>query len=120
MKVFLLGLLLYSFSSFAGCNCWKAEGSLGVDGETWKFNQRFENNKEYIFPMGTFIVKMKVKRGEKNTHNFNYVVQEKIGTTLVDITEGDEELTVSEEREIFATGKPGRPNSIITVKLINF
>lgn len=119
MKLFVVMLMFFSFSSFAGCNCWTAEGSLGVDGETWKFNQRFENKKEYIFPMGTFILKMKVNRGEKNVHTFVYVVQEKKGITLTDITEGDEEIKEGVDREIFAKGKPGQPNSIIAIKLIH-
>lgn len=96
--------------------CWKVEGSFAVDGETWKINQKFDHNKEYVMPMGPYIVKMTVKPGK--TQTLVYVVQEKKGTNLVLVTKGEEEeIKAGQSRDIFAKGEEGQPNSIITVKL---
>ncbi len=106
---------MLSLNAFA---CWKVDGSLAVDGETWKINQKFEHNKEYILPMGPFILKMKIKPGK--TQTLNYIVQEKKGTTLILVTQGlEDDLKVGESRDIYAKGEEGQPNSIITVKLSN-
>lgn len=115
IKLFTVGLLTLSLNAFA---CWKVEGSLAVDGETWKINQKFEHNKEYILPMGPFILKMTIKPGK--TQTINYVVQEKKGTVLTLVTKGTEdEIKVGEARDIYAKGEEGQPNSIIIVKLTN-
>lgn len=114
-KFLTIAFLTFSLNAFA---CWKVEGSLSVDGESWKLNQKIEHNKEYIFPMGTFILKMTVKPGK--TQKLVYVVQEKKGTTLTLVTKGEEEeIKVGESRDIYAKGEEGQPNSIITVKLTN-
>lgn len=114
-KLFLLSLFLFSLNAFA---CWKVEGSFAVDGETWKINNKFDHNKEYIFPMGAFILKMLFKTEKDKTQTLVYVVQEKNGTTLTLVTEGEEEaIKVGETREVYAKGKEGQPNSIIIVKL---
>lgn len=114
-KLFLIALVLFSMNALA---CWKVEGSFAVDGETWKINNKFDHNKEYIFPMGTFILKMLFKTEKDKTQTLVYVVQEKKGTTLIDVTEGEEEaIKVGETREVYAKGKQGQPNSIIIVKL---
>lgn len=115
VKFFTAALLMLSLNAFA---CWKVDGSLAVDGETWKINQKFEHNKEYVFPMGTFILKLLIKPGK--TQTLNYVVQEKKGTSLTLITQGSEDdIKVGESRDIYAKGEEGQPNSIITVKLTN-
>jgi hypothetical protein len=108
-------LLLVSLDAFA---CWKVDGDFAVDGQTWKINQKFEHNKEYILPMGTFILKMTIKPGK--TQTLNYVVQEKKGTKLTFVTQGSEDdLKVGESRDIFARGEEGQPNTILTIKLTN-
>lgn len=115
IKFLTLLFLAFSLNAFA---CWKVEGSLAVDGETWKLNQKFDHNKDYIFPMGPFILKMTIKPGK--TQTLVYVVQEKKGTSLTLITQGEEEeIKVGESRDIYAKGEKGQPNSIITVKLTN-
>lgn len=115
IKLFTILILTFSLSALA---CWKVEGSLAVDGETWKLNQKIEHGKEYIFPMGTFILKMTFKSGKNPT--LVYVVQEKKGTKLTLVTQGEEEeLKVGESRDVYAKGEEGQPNSIITVKLTN-
>jgi hypothetical protein len=116
VKFLTAALLLVSLNAYA---CWKVEGSLAVDGETWKINQKFEHNKEYILPMGPFILKMLIKSGKK-TQTLNYVVQEKKGTVLSLVTQGTEDdIKVGESRDIYAKGEEGLPNSIIIVKLTN-
>ncbi len=115
IKFFTVSLLMLNLNAFA---CWKVDGSLAVDGETWKINQKFEHNKEYIFPMGTFILKLTIKPGK--TQTLVYVVQEKKGTNLTLVTKGEEEeIKVGESRDIYAKGENSQPNSIITVKLTN-
>lgn len=116
MKI-IITLLAFVLSS-AALACWKVEGSLGVDGETWKFSQRFDHNKEYIFPMGSFILKMTLKPQSKKEHTLVYVVQERKEKSITLVTEGDEDVEEGQQREIFAKGKEGQPNSIITIKLI--
>jgi hypothetical protein len=117
-KLFCLLLLLLSFNALA---CWKVDGSFAVDGDTWKINNKFEHDKEYIFPMGTFILKLKIKPGkEKEKQTLLYTVHEKKGITLTLVTQGEEEgIKVGESRDVFAKGEEGQPNSIITVKLTN-
>ena len=114
MKLFIVALL-FSLSAMA---CWKVEGSLGVDGETYKIDQKIEHNKEYIFTMGVFIFKMTIVPGKTKTYTLRYVVQEKKGTTLTLITSGEDEVTEAALKEIFAKGEPNQPNTIITLKLI--
>lgn len=113
----LLFLIAFSASALA---CWKVEGKFAVDGETWKINQKFEHNKEYIVPAGNFLLKLTLKPQEKNLSTLSYVVHEKKGVSLTLITQGEEEdIKAGETRDIFAKGEEGQPNSIITVKLIN-
>jgi hypothetical protein len=98
--------------------CWKVGGSFAVDGETWKINNKFDHNKDYIFPMGSFILKLMIKPSPNKKSSLFYTVHEKKGTTLVLVSEGEEENIVEgESRDIYAKGRPGQPNSIITIKL---
>lgn len=114
-KLFIMSLLLLSVNVFA---CWKVEGSFAVDGDTWKINNKFDHEKDYSFPMGTFILTMKIKSEKDKSKTLVYKVQEKKGTTLTLVTEGEEEaIKVGESRDVYAKGKEGQPNSIITVKL---
>lgn len=116
-KLFLASLLLISVNALA---CWKVDGSFAVDGDTWKINNKFDHGKEYSFPMGTFILTLKVRTEKDKSQTLVYKVQEKKGTTLTLVTEGEEEaLKVGESRDVYAKGKEGQPNSIITVKLTN-
>lgn len=117
LKLLLIGLLIISTNAFA---CWKVEGTFSVDGETWKINNKFEHNKEYIMPTGNFILKLTLKSQDKKKNTLLYVVHEKKGTTLALVTKGEEEnIEAGKEREIYARGEEGQPNSIITVKLTN-
>lgn len=114
-KLFLGSLLLLSLNAFA---CWKVDGSFAVDGDTWKINNKFDHGKEYSFPMGTFILTLKVRTEKDKSQTLVYKVQEKKGTNMTLVTEGEEEaLKVGESRDVYAKGKEGQPNSIITVKL---
>lgn len=114
-KLFILSLISFSLNALA---CWKVEGSFAVDGDTWKINNKFNHGQEYSFPMGTFILTMKIKSEKDKTQTLVYKVQEKKGTTLTLVTEGEEEaIKVGEARDVYAKGKEGQPNSIITVKL---
>ena len=114
IKLIITTLLLFSFNAFS---CWKVEGTVAVDGEVWKIHQKVEHGKEYIFPMGTFILKITVKPGK--TLTLLYVVHEKKGTGLTLVTKGEEEIKPNNQREIYAKGETGQPNSIITIKLTN-
>jgi len=114
-KLFLITLVLFSVNALA---CWKVEGSFAVDGDTWKINNKFDHGKDYSFPMGTFILTMKIRTEKDKSKTLVYKVQEKKGTILTLVTEGEEEaLKVGESRDVYAKGKEGQPNSIITVKL---
>lgn len=114
-KLFITSLILFSVNALA---CWKVEGSFAVDGETWKINNKFDHGKDYSFPMGTFILTMKFRTEKDKTKTLEYKVQEKKGTGLTLVTEGEEEaIKVGETREVYAKGKEGQPNSIIIVKL---
>lgn len=114
MKYLAFAMLFISLNVFA---CWKVEGTLGVDGETWKIEQKFDHDKEYSFPMGTFILNLTIKKGKKTDHIVKYIVQEKKGSVLVLVTKGEEEVQENKPNEIFAKGEQGQPNSIISLKL---
>lgn len=114
-KLFLVSLILVSVNAFA---CWKVEGSFAVDGETWMINNKFDHDKDYSFPMGTFILTLKLRTEKDKTQTLIYKVQEKKGINLTLVNEGEEEaIKVGETREVYAKGKEGQPNSIIIVKL---
>ena len=114
MKLIALLLALLSFSAFA---CWKVEGTLGIDGETFKFSQKFEHGKEYSFPMGSLILNLSFNTGKQKIHTLSYAVFEKKGLKLNFITKGDEEVTENTTKEIFAKGEENQPNSILTLNL---
>lgn len=110
-------LFIFSFSALA---CWKVNGTFAVDGETWKFDNKVEHNKEYIFPVGNYHVKLTFKPQNKKLVTLTYAVEERKDKKLVLITKGEEEdLKPGEQRDIFAKGEEGQPNSIITVNLTN-
>lgn len=114
MKIIALFLALVSFSAFA---CWKVEGTLGVDGETFKFNQKFDHGKEYSFPMGTFILNLTLNSGKGKIHTVRYTILEKKGVKLNLVTKGDDEVTENTKKEIFAKGEENQPNTILTLNL---
>jgi hypothetical protein len=115
-KIFLTLLLVMSFSAFA---CWKVEGTLAVDGETWKIHQKFDHQKEYVFPMGSFILKLTLRPQKKKDPTLVYTLHEKKGVTLTLITKGEEKIKVGKTEDIYAKGEEGQPHSIITIKLTN-
>lgn len=107
-------ITLFTFSAFA---CWKAEGSFAVDGETYKFSQKVEHEKEYKFPGGNFILSFTLKPMNKKINLIRYKIEEKKNMKLVLVTLGDEEISADRSNDIFAKGEEGQPNSIITIKL---
>lgn len=115
-KITTLILLLISVEAFA---CLRAVGALAVDGEKWKLDQKIEADKEYAFPMGSFILRFTIIEKDKK-HVMKYVVEEKKGASLVLVTKGQEEdIESGKSHDIFAKGEQGQPNSIITIKLTN-
>ncbi len=100
--------------------CWLVKGSLAIDGETFKFTQKVEHKKEYLFPLGSFILKFTLTSQDKKNTSMNYVVQEKKGIRIDLVTQGKEEnIKEDVKRDIFAKGEEGQPNSILTIKLIH-
>ena len=116
MKIIALFLALISFSAIA---CWKVEGTVGLDGETYKINQKFDHEKEYSISMGTFILNMTLNSGKGKTHKVRYTLFEKKGIKLTLITKGDDELTEGLSKEIYAKGEGNQPNTILTLNLKN-
>lgn len=116
-KAILFSFFSFSINAFA---CWQVDGSLAVDGETFKFNQKIEHKKEYLFPLGNFILRFTLNPVDKKNTLMKYVVEEKKNLKLQLITKGEEEnIKENVTRDIFAKGEEGQPNSIITVKLRN-
>lgn len=112
-------LFLFTFSTNV-LACWQVDGSLAIDGETFKFNQKVEHKKEYLFPLGNFILKFSLYPVDKKNTTLKYVVEEKKDMRLQLITKGEEEnIKLNKARDIFAKGEEGQPNSIITVVLRN-
>lgn len=97
--------------------CWKVEGSLAVDGETFKLNQKFVHDKAYSFPMGSFILNLSIHPRKNGNNIVKYSLNEKKGTTLVLVTKGEEEIKNDSSKDIFAKGEEGQPNSIITLRI---
>ncbi len=116
MKFLALLLALISFSAFA---CWKVEGTLGVDGETFTFKQKLDHGKEYSFPMGTFILNLTLNSGKAKSHTVSYAVFKKKGVKLNLVTKGDDDVTEDTKKEIFAKGEKDQPNTILTLNLKN-
>lgn len=117
LKILIVILSLFTFSAFA---CWHVEGSLAVDGEVFRFQQKVEHKKEYLFPLGNFILKFTLYPQDKKNTMMKYLVQEKKELKLLTVTMGEEEnLKENLKRDIFAKGEEGQPNSIITVKFKN-
>ena len=117
--LFLFFVMCVSAQAFA---CWKVEGSVAIDGETFKIHQKVDHDKEYIMPVGTFIFKMKVSQGKdtKNKkHTLTYSIEEKKNTTLTLVTRGTEMIKEETTEEIYSKGEEGQPHSIITIKLNN-
>jgi hypothetical protein len=116
MKFLTLLVLFASFNTFA---CLNLEGSLAVDGELFKFNQKCDHAKNYSFPLGNFILNMTVDPAKGKTHPVTYSVFEKKGVKLTLVTKGDDELTEGAAKEIYAKGEENQPNTIIILKLNN-
>ena len=110
-------LLLFTFPALACSNLF-VEGSLSVDGQTWKFTRKLRGlAKEDSIPAGPYIIAMTVTHPDTGLF-VRYKVEEKKGTSLVLVTKGEEEeLELNKGREVMAKGEQGQPNSIITIKL---
>lgn len=113
----LIFALFITLPSFACTNLF-VEGKLAVDGQTWKFNQKLRGiGKEDSFQVGPYIVAMTFVYPDKS-YLMRYKVEEKKGTSLTMITNGEEdEIELNKSRDIMAKGLEGQPNSIITIKL---
>jgi hypothetical protein len=114
--IFTILLFAFTLSAFA---CWKVEGQLSVDGESFKIHQKVDHKKEYLFPLGTFILKMTFDIDQEKNQIVRYALHEKKGTTQTFVTKGEEILTKNKSNDIYAKGETGQPNSIITLKLID-
>jgi hypothetical protein len=110
---FALLLLTFSLSSLA---CWKVDGQYSVDGEDYKISQKVDHDKEYSFPMGTFILNMTVSSKNKK-QTVVYTVHEKKGTVMTLVTKGTENLEMNKSKDIYAKGEKDQPNTILTLKL---
>ncbi len=111
----LVALLVMSLPAEA---CWRLSGTFAVDGESWRFDSKVEHNREYVFPAGTFILKLTLKPQDKKRATLVYVVHERKEKNLILVTSGDEsDLEAGKLRDIYAKGATGQPNSIISVKL---
>jgi hypothetical protein len=111
LKRLPLLLIFWSLGAFA---CWKVEGTLAVDGESWKFQQKIDHERTYSFPLGTFILNAKLSK-EKI---LSYEVFEKEGAKRTLVTKGSKTIKENSHQDIFAQGEEGQPHSIITLKLI--
>lgn len=109
-------LIIFALPAFA---CFNISGKLGVDGETYKIDQKVDLGKDYSVPMGSFIFGFKVltHEKEKNKFLFVYKLQERKAKSLETVTQGEEEIDQVRSHEIFAKGEEKQPNSIITIKL---
>jgi len=117
MRLFLTAMFLFSANVLA---CWKGEGTFAVDGESWRIDQKFESNKEYLLGLGTYILKLSVISHKKNRPSLRYTIQERKENVLVLVSRGEEEdFVTGESKDIYAKGEEGKPNSIISIKLIN-
>jgi hypothetical protein len=111
-------LALLLTASLPAAACWRMSGTFAVDGESWKFDSKVEHNREYIFPAGTFILKLTLRPQDKKRTTLAYVVHERQEKELVLVTKGEEsDVESGKVRDIYAKGASQRPNSIITVKL---
>ncbi len=116
LRIFYATLLL--FFSLSAFSCWNIEGSFSTDGDVWKFNQKFEHNKQYIIPAGEFIVHLTLIEKNKKPDLLKYEIKQKKGLKLELVSKGEEEgLELNKLRDIFAKGELGMPNSIMTIKL---
>lgn len=117
MLKIIISILFFTFSLSAFA-CWRFEGKLAVDGETFKVDQKIVHDKSYSFPMGNWIMTLSVHAKKDSKINVvKYQIQEKKGTTLTLVTQGEEEVKDGVEEDVFAKGEEGQPNTIITLKL---
>ncbi len=116
----MLKFILLAFISFPALACSNlfVEGSLAVDGQTWKFGHKLRGiGKEDSFQAGPYLIAMTYVYPDTG-YVVRYKVEEKKGTTLTLITKGEEdEIELNKTREIMAKGETGQPNSIIILKL---
>jgi hypothetical protein len=115
MRYFFILLCLLPFSSWAN---WKADLTLGVDGETMKAEKQvFVDGKETTVTMGNYILKLTLKNTKvpKNI-DIDYVVQEKKAQKLILVNKGQDVVENELSKDIFAKGEPNQPNTIITFK----
>ena len=72
----ILGLLLILLSSSAWA-CWSVDLNLAIDGEDYKFQQKFNHDKSYSLPLGPYILNFKLKKNQNKSINFEYKLEEK-------------------------------------------
>jgi hypothetical protein len=114
-SILIFILVLLSLPTLA---CLRIEGKVGVDGQTYKLDQKLDLNQEYNMAMGSFLFAFRLGPDPKvmNQYIFKYRLEERKNNKLVKVSEGDEEVGTTRSHEIFAKGEEGQPNSIITVK----
>jgi hypothetical protein len=114
LNIFIgLTLLLISSTAFS---CWKAEGSFAIVGKQWKIHHKFENHEELIFPADDFILKISFV-AKKRMATISYEIKQKKGLELIPISQGKEDIRPGKRIEIFAKGKTGKPDSLMTIML---
>jgi hypothetical protein len=114
--VVVIFTLMYAFPLLA---CWNLQGSYAVDGETYKFSNKVEHNKDYLFTAGAYHIKLRfIPLEKKETLSLSYEIQERKMSGLVLVTKGQEEdVLISKQTDVFAKGEPGQPNTILSFKL---
>jgi hypothetical protein len=113
-NIFLVLFILISLDAVA---CWRIDGTFAIDGETFKINHKIDDGKDYSFPFKTFILSLNLRTEKDQSKTLVYKIQEKKGISLFLVSEGEEEaIKVGESKDVYAKGKEGQPNSIITVR----
>jgi len=112
----ILGLLFILFSSSAWA-CWSLDLKLAIDGDVFKIQHKTDHDKDYTQALGPYILNFKLKKDQNKSINFIYRLDEKKNQKLVLITQGEEEISLGVNKEIYAKGEENQPHSIITLKL---
>lgn len=114
--IWVLICLLFTLEVFA---CLRLEGSFAIDGETLKIDQQAKLGQEYSLPFQSFILSLTLHPDPKSSKAFNlkYKVEERMEKSLEMVSAGVEEISVGDEREIYAKGLGKKPHSILDLKL---
>jgi hypothetical protein len=106
-------VFLFTTSAWA---CWRIEGKLAIDGQSWAFDQKVNHDKTYSLPAGNFIFSFNlIKKAEDIL--FSFSVFEKKSNNLILVSKGEENLRLDHTKDIFAKGESNQPNAIVTIKI---